>query len=169
MITTISNIIDHLQAFNFAFKDYFKKLFNFKQERDGYWKVFAGNIASGSAAGASSSIFVYSLDYARTRLSSDAKIVKKGGERQFNGLIDVYKKTYQSDGIVGLYRGFNVSIVGITVYRGLYFGMYDSLKPVLLVGTFQVKSPTSFCVEKRVQPQLGELCCSNILFYKISG
>ena len=25
--------------------------------------------------------------------------------------------------------------VGIVVYRGLYFGLYDSLKPVLLVGT----------------------------------
>jgi solute carrier family 25 (adenine nucleotide translocator) protein 4/5/6/31 len=127
------------QAFNFAFKDYFKKLFNYKQERDGYLKVFAGNIASGAAAGASSSVFVYSLDYARTRLASDAKATKKGGERQFNGLIDVYRKTFQSDGIAGLYRGFNVSIVGIIVYRGLYFGLYDSLKPVLLVGTFQVR------------------------------
>lgn len=135
----MSNLINLLQAFNFAFKDYFKKLFNFKQERDGYWKVFAGNIASGAAAGASSSVFVYSLDYARTRLASDAKSMKKGGERQFNGLIDVYKKTLQSDGIAGLYRGFNVSVVGIIVYRGLYFGLYDSLKPVLLVGTFQVR------------------------------
>ncbi|MCI53810.1 ADP/ATP carrier protein, partial [Trifolium medium] len=93
---------------------------------------FAGNIASGAAAGASSSVFVYSLDYARTRLANDAKATKKGGERQFNGLIDVYRKTFQSDGIAGLYRGFNVSIVGIIVYRGLYFGLYDSLKPVLL-------------------------------------
>src|SRR5690349_6958389 len=47
-------------------------------------------------------------------------------------LFDVYKKTLASDGIVGLYRGFNISCVGIIVYRGLYFGMYDSLKPVLL-------------------------------------
>lgn len=126
------------QALNFAFKDYFKSLFNYKKERDGYWKWFAGNLASGAAAGAWSSVFVYSLDYARTRLSSDAKDVKKGGQRQFNGLIDVYKKTLKSDGIAGLYRGFNVSCVGIIVYRGLYFGMYDSLKPVLLVGTLQV-------------------------------
>ncbi|KAM0010223.1 putative ADP/ATP carrier protein, eukaryotic type [Helianthus debilis subsp. tardiflorus] len=44
-------------------------------------------------------------DYARTRLANDAKATKKGGERQFNGLIDVYKKIYASDGIAGLYRG----------------------------------------------------------------
>jgi solute carrier family 25 (adenine nucleotide translocator) protein 4/5/6/31 len=36
---------------NFAFKDYFKSFLNFK-DRDGYWKWFAGNLASGGAAGA---------------------------------------------------------------------------------------------------------------------
>jgi len=58
---------------------------------------------------------------------------KKGGtgERQFNGLLDVYKKTYASDGIAGLYRGFVISAVGIIIYRGLYFGLYDSIKPLL--------------------------------------
>jgi len=59
------------------------------------------------------------------------KVPKKGGERQFNGLIDVYRKTLQSDGIAGLYRGFVVSCVGIVVYRGCYFGFFDSFKPLL--------------------------------------
>ncbi|CAI0405249.1 unnamed protein product, partial [Linum tenue] len=137
-----ANVIRYFptQALNFAFKDYFKRLFNFKKDRDGYWKWFAGNLGSGGAAGASSLLFVYSLDYARTRLANDAKAAKKGGERQFNGLVDVYKKTLASDGIAGLYRGFNISCVGIIVYRGLYFGMYDSLKPVLLVGDLQQDS-----------------------------
>ncbi len=36
-----------------------------------------------------------------------------------------------TDGIAGLYRGFAISCVGIVVYRGLYFGLYDSLKPAL--------------------------------------
>ena len=64
------------------------------------------------------------------RLANDAK--GKGGERQFNGLIDVYVKTLKSDGIQGLYRGFVISCVGIFIYRGMYFGLYDSLKPILL-------------------------------------
>lgn len=98
-------------------------------------------MASGGAAGATSLAFVYSLDYARTRLANDAKSSKKGGgERQFNGLVDVYKKTIASDGIAGLYRGFTISCVGIIVYRGLYFGMYDSLKPVLLTGDLAVSA-----------------------------
>ncbi|KZV52219.1 ADP/ATP carrier 3 isoform 1 [Dorcoceras hygrometricum] len=131
-------------ALNFAFKDYFKRLFNFKKDEDGYWKWFGGNLASGGAAGASSLLFVYSLDFARTRLANDAKAAKKGGERQFNGLVDVYRKTLKTDGMTGLYRGFNISCVGIIVYRGLYFGMYDSLKPVVLTGSLQDSFMASF-------------------------
>ncbi|CAI5524346.1 unnamed protein product [Closterium sp. Naga37s-1] len=133
------------QALNFAFKDYFKSLFGYKKDKDGYWKWFAGNLASGGAAGAASLTFVYSLDYARTRLANDAKSSKGGGDRQFNGLVDVYRKTIKSDGVAGLYRGFSISCVGIIVYRGLYFGMYDSLKPVLLVAlttVFHVSAAT---------------------------
>ncbi|XP_028799788.1 ADP,ATP carrier protein 1, mitochondrial-like [Neltuma alba] len=144
-----ANVIRYFptQALNFAFKDYFKRLFNFRKDKDGYWKWFAGNLASGGAAGASSLLFVYSLDYARTRLANDAKAAKKGGgERQFNGLVDVYKKTLASDGVAGLYRGFNISCVGIIVYRGLYFGMYDSLKPVLLTGKLQDSFFASFAL-----------------------
>jgi len=129
----LANVIRYFptQALNFAFKDYFKSLFGYSKDKDGYTKWFIGNLASGGAAGACSLFFVYSLDYARTRLANDNKSAKKGGERQFNGLIDVYKKTLATDGISGLYRGFNISCVGIVVYRGLYFGLFDSLKVVL--------------------------------------
>jgi solute carrier family 25 (adenine nucleotide translocator) protein 4/5/6/31 len=142
-----ANVIRYFptQALNFAFRDKFKKMFAFKKE-EGYGKWMAGNLASGGAAGATSLLFVYSLDYARTRLANDAKSAKKGGERQFNGLVDVYRKTLASDGIAGLYRGFGPSVAGIVVYRGLYFGMYDSLKPVLLTGTLANNFLASFAL-----------------------
>jgi solute carrier family 25 (mitochondrial adenine nucleotide translocator), member 4/5/6/31 len=106
---------------------------------------------------------VYSLDYARTRLANDAKSAKGGGSRQFNGLIDVYRKTLASDGIGGLYRGFVPSVAGIIVYRGLYFGVYDSLsqscfkfdlfnklkflaEPVVLVGSLEGSFLASFAL-----------------------
>jgi len=135
----LANVLRYFptQALNFAFKDYFKRTFGYDRNRDGYTKWFMGNLASGGAAGACSLTFVYSLDYARTRLANDNKSAKKGGERQFNGLVDVYKKTYASDGIAGLYRGFVISCVGIVVYRGLYFGLFDSLKPVVLTGNMK--------------------------------
>lgn len=119
------------QALNFAFKDQIKIMFK-ASKQDPYAVKFGKNIASGGVAGALSLMFVYSLDYCRTRLANDAKAGKKGGERQFNGMIDVYAKTIKSDGIVGLYRGFVISCVGIIVYRGCYFGFYDTLKPIVL-------------------------------------
>lgn len=145
----LANVIRYFptQALNFAFKDYFKNLFGYKKEKDGYFLWIMGNMASGGMAGASSLVFVYSLDYARTRLANDAKSAKKGGgDRQFNGLFDVYAKTMKSDGIAGLYRGFVVSCVGIVVYRGCYFGFYDSLKPVLLQGDMADSFLASFAL-----------------------
>jgi len=117
------------QALNFAFKERIKIWFSVsKQDSDAL--KFGKNVAAGGTAGALSLCFVYSLDYARTRLANDTKSSKKGGEREFKGLVDVYSKTLKSDGIAGLYRGFVISCVGIVVYRGFYFGLFDTLKPM---------------------------------------
>ncbi|KAH8093796.1 ATP:ADP antiporter [Cristinia sonorae] len=142
-----TNVIRYFptQALNFAFKDTYKQMFGFKKS-EGFWIWVAGNIASGAAAGASSSVFVYSLDYARTRLSADNKSVGKGGQRQFSGLLDVYKQTLKSDGVAGLYRGFVPSVLGICVYRGFYFGGYDTIRDTFLVGPLQGNFLASFAV-----------------------
>jgi hypothetical protein len=115
-----------------------------------------------------------------TRLANDAKSAAKGGGgRQFNGLVDVYRKTLASDGIAGLYRGFGPSVLGIIVYRGLYFGMYDSIKPVLLVGPLEGNFLASFMlgwgvttgagiasypldtIRRRMMMTSGEVCISS--------
>ena len=51
------------------------------RKEDGYGKWFLSNLASGGAAGAFSLMFVYSLDYARTRLTNDNKSSKLGGKK----------------------------------------------------------------------------------------
>lgn len=145
-----ANVIRYFptQALNFAFRDYYKRMFKYSKEKE-YGKWFLGNIASGGMAGATSLVFVYSLDYARTRMANDAKMAAKDGKegaRQFNGLLDVYRKTIASDGIAGLYRGFVPSVMGIIVYRGLYFGLYDSLKPLVLVGPLEGNFLVSFAL-----------------------
>lgn len=129
----LANILRYFptQALNFAFKDKIKQAFKPKKS-DSNTVRFTKNIVSGGVAGSLSLTFVYSLDYARTRLANDTKSAKGGGERQYNGLLDLYKKTLASDGIAGLYRGFVISCVGIFIYRGMYFGLYDTLKPMLL-------------------------------------
>jgi len=127
----LANVLRYFptQALNFAFKGQIKAMFAVGKDAPAY-KKFATNIASGGFAGSMSLTMVYSLDYARTRLANDTK--GKDGSRKYNGLVDVYRKTMASDGIGGLYRGFVISCVGIFIYRGLYFGLYDTLKPMLL-------------------------------------
>jgi solute carrier family 25 (adenine nucleotide translocator) protein 4/5/6/31 len=127
----LANVLRYFptQALNFAFKDTIKAIFKVSKDAPQYVK-FGTNIPSGGCAGSLSLTVVYSLDFARTRLANDAK--GKDGKRQYNGLVDVYKKTLASDGIGGLYRGFVISCVGIFIYRGLYFGLFDTLKPMVL-------------------------------------
>merc|ERR1712003_324401 len=126
----LANVLRYFptQALNFAFKERIKAVFKVPKDAPFAQKLGA-NIASGGMAGTLSLCFVYSLDFARTRLANDNK--SNDGTRQYNGLIDVYKKTLASDGIAGLYRGFVISAVGIFIFRGLYFGMYDSVKPLM--------------------------------------
>merc|ERR1711981_759756 len=112
------------QAFNFAFKDTIKAMFPKYNPKTDFGMFFLVNMASGGLAGAGSLCIVYPLDYARTRLASDVG----SGKRDFNGLTDCLSKTASGPkGPLGLYNGFGVSVCGIIPYRGVYFGLYDSL------------------------------------------
>jgi len=126
-----ANVIRYFptQALNFAFKDKYKKLFVKPKNEVGFWRFFAGNLAAGGAAGATSLLFVYPLDFARTRLGAD---VGKDGAREFTGLGDCLSKILKKDGPAGLYRGFGVSVGGIIVYRAAFFGGFDTMKSMLL-------------------------------------
>ncbi|XP_038066832.1 ADP/ATP translocase 3-like [Patiria miniata] len=129
----LANVIRYFptQALNFAFKDKYKQIFlSGVNKKTQFARYFVGNLASGGAAGATSLCFVYPLDFARTRLAAD--IGKAGtGSRQFKGLGDCLTKIVKSDGIIGLYRGFGVSVQGIIIYRAAYFGTYDTVKGLI--------------------------------------
>jgi len=127
----LANVIRYFptQALNFAFKDTYKKIFCPFNPKTDFWKFFVGNLASGGAAGATSLMVVYPLDFARTRLAAD--VGKTASDRQFTGLVDCLTKVHKSDGLKGLYQGFGISVLGIIAYRACYFGGYDTLKRVL--------------------------------------
>jgi len=127
----LANVIRYFptQALNFAFTDTYKQVFlGGVDKKKQFWRYFAGNLASGGAAGATSLCFVYPLDFARTRLAAD---VGKGTGREFKGLGDCLTKVFKNDGIGGLYRGFGVSVQGIIIYRAAYFGFFDTAKGML--------------------------------------
>jgi solute carrier family 25 (adenine nucleotide translocator) protein 4/5/6/31 len=58
------------QALNFSFKDYFGKKLRPEKGSD-KWKIALANIISGGLAGCFSTMFVYPLDFSRTRLGVD--------------------------------------------------------------------------------------------------
>jgi len=121
-----TNVIRYFptQAFNFAFKDTIKNMFPKYSSKTDFGMFFLVNMASGGLAGAGSLCIVYPLDYARTRLASDVG----SGKKSFNGLGDCLMKTAKGpSGFFGLYNGFGVSVAGIIPYRGVYFGMFDTL------------------------------------------
>ena len=83
-------------------------------------------MASGGLAGSLSLFVVYPLDFIRTRLATDTG--KALEDREFKGMGEVMTKIMKTDGISGLYRGFGISVIGIFIYRALYFGMFDTGK-----------------------------------------
>lgn len=108
----LANVLRYFptQALNFVFKEKYQQYFlNGIDKNTQFGRYFLGNLASGSAAGATSLCFVYPLDFARTRLATD---VGKNGGREFIGLTDCLSKTFKSDGLMGLYRGFIPSMQG---------------------------------------------------------
>ncbi|KAJ2795535.1 ADP/ATP carrier protein, partial [Coemansia furcata] len=126
----LSNVIRYFptQALNFAFKDKYKAMFPKYNPNTDFWKFFGANMASGGMAGATSLLFVYPLDFARTRMAVD---VGTGANRQFTGLGNCISTIYKKDGMGGLYQGFGMSVAGIIVYRAAYFGGYDTLKQMV--------------------------------------
>jgi len=132
------------QALNFMFKDFYKQYLE-QPRSSGFVPYLLGNMASGGAAGATSLSVVYPLDFARTRLAVD---VGKAGSREFTGTVDCILKTARKSGWGkgGVYNGFVVSVVGIIMYRGAYFGFYDTLKDDIAKGGFLAKFALSYAV-----------------------
>ena len=139
-----------IAAFNFAFKQSIEDMFPVF-DPDGQFGLFLTvNLISGGLAGALSLTLVYPLDYCRTRLAADvgtdsaSSLAGKlsppplrghAGGRQFDGLWDCMYKTIRTNGVLALYAGYAISVVGIIAYRAPYFGLFD---------TFDALSPFKF-------------------------
>jgi len=146
------------QAFNFAFKDTIKGFFPKYSPKTDFGKFFLVNMASGGLAGAGSLCFVYPLDYARTRLASDVG----GGKKQFEGLLDCLKKTANGPkGVLSLYNGFGVSVMGIIPFRGTYFGVNDTLNGI---NPYQQERSVRGLASKFACAQTAAICAAYVSY-----
>jgi len=105
----------YTQALNFAFKDYFKNLFGF-QKSDGFFQWATGNILSGSFASAVSFLLTNSTNFALVHAQ------KKSGKK-FPPIPSISSHFRR--------KGILLAVVDLMVYRGIYFGLYDTIKPSL--------------------------------------
>lgn len=123
----LSNIMRYIpqQAFNFAFKDSFQKQLSPDQNIDNKVMLLLCNVLSGAIAAAVTSCMIYPLDFTRTRLAVDLGSTKN---RKFTGIVNCMSSIVKTDGITGLYRGFLLNVPNIMLYRGIYFGFYDTVK-----------------------------------------
>jgi solute carrier family 25 (adenine nucleotide translocator) protein 4/5/6/31 len=89
--------------------------------RSSSWTV---SFLAGGLAGGTVTTVLYPTEFLRTRLALDMCLKTQKRRDAW----DVTKQILKSDGIRGIYRGFNISLVGSVMYRLLYLGGYDVIK-----------------------------------------
>ncbi|KAK3207150.1 hypothetical protein Dsin_021196 [Dipteronia sinensis] len=105
----------------------FLSLFNYKKEKDSPVKKLVKVLAADGLSRAVTLFFIHPLEYAKTRMVNDIKPKSIFEKRQFNGIIDVFRKTLKSDGIAGLYRGYKMMYVAYFVRDVLFFVLQPKL------------------------------------------
>ena len=103
-MTNISRYMTN-QAFNFGIKGQIKKHIKNK-------------LLCGGVTGILSSIILFPFDLAKIKLVTDKN-------NKYKGFFDCIQKIKKENGIIGMFNGLGVSIIGNFCYRGLYFGLYD--------------------------------------------
>ncbi|XP_017877834.1 ADP/ATP translocase 3-like [Ceratina calcarata] len=111
------------QAINFSFFDLYYEIFEqVIESRTAHTHDILPFLAGG-AVGFTSCTLLYPLSFCNTRITvdiGDSKEIK----REFHGLHDCMYKVYKSDGYRGFYQGLTFASTGLTIYRGIYFGVY---------------------------------------------
>jgi solute carrier family 25 (adenine nucleotide translocator) protein 4/5/6/31 len=98
----------------------FQKMFHYHHKftaREHFYINFAIGISSSIIV----SFTLYPLEYIRQQLSN--RVDKNG-----IGIWQQFKKTINKNGFRGLYKGAHIFLLGLLLFRGTYFGLYDSLK-----------------------------------------
>jgi solute carrier family 25 (adenine nucleotide translocator) protein 4/5/6/31 len=114
------------QSVNFALKPHFKTLLSKNKKIKENKLLF--NILSGALAGMTSMLIFHPFDFAHTKISTDKKNKLLNKKPKYKNLKDVYKQEYKKGGLKGIYRGIPMSCTTMFIYRGLYFGLYDTFK-----------------------------------------
>ena len=91
--------------------------------------LLAANALAGGLGGALALAAVYPFEWATVRMSADV-----GQRRRQYGdtLRAVWRQAVRREGPSSVYRGFGVSVGSTFAYKGLFFSLYDTGKPLVL-------------------------------------
>ena len=81
-------------------------------------------VVAGGLTGATEACINYPLEYVKTQLQLDEKSAKP----RYNGIADVVRQTIRNHGILGMYRGLSVLVVGQIPQSAIRFGVFEALK-----------------------------------------
>lgn len=85
----------------------------------------AVSFIAGALAGTAATTATYPLDLLRTRFAA------QGNDRIYNSLLSSIRDIARVEGPTGFFRGLGAGIGQIVPYMGLFFALYESLKPAL--------------------------------------
>ncbi|KAI4810446.1 hypothetical protein E4T44_10868 [Aureobasidium sp. EXF-8845] len=85
----------------------------------------AVSFIAGALAGTAATTATYPLDLLRTRFAA------QGNDRVYNSLLSSIRDIARVEGPTGFFRGLGAGIGQIVPYMGLFFALYESLKPAM--------------------------------------
>ncbi|PPJ60254.1 hypothetical protein CBER1_01340 [Cercospora berteroae] len=85
----------------------------------------AKSFISGAVAGTAATTTTYPLDLLRTRFAA------QGTERVYDGLLGSVRDIVRYEGYAGFFKGLNAGVGQVVPYMGLFFALYEGLKPPL--------------------------------------
>lgn len=80
---------------------------------------------SGAAAGTAATTVTYPLDLLRTRFAA------QGNTKVYQGFFSSLHEIASTEGFTGFYRGLGAGVGQIVPYMGLFFTMYETLRPLM--------------------------------------
>eukprot|EP01133_Synstelium_polycarpum_P006683 gene6683-7770_t len=113
---TITRVFPYASVQFFTFET-IKRHFNSTTDHFSSFNMFL----AGSAAGGCAVLATYPLDLLRARLAIEVTT-------KHTGILELFKKTYAADGVRGIYRGIEPTIIGILPYAGISFSTFETLK-----------------------------------------
>lgn len=125
-LPTIIQIAPHAGVQFMTFK-FFEKLYrNNFNSTENFSSILSSGIICGGLSGLCAKTAIYPFDLCRKRLQIQGFDRQVFGENFIcNGLIDCFRKTFQFEGLFGLYKGLGPSLIKAVATGAMHFTIYD--------------------------------------------